>query len=116
MDFRINAKSVIFLAMASFGLTLATFFSILTVDRTLVEKNFPPYVSATVEGRGWPAAYIVDDPKKEKFEHIGAEDRVFFSIFLFDWAVLLIIIGALYYALGFLKVSYRGSFSDKGSS
>ena len=108
MKLSVKPSEVVFLFVAAVAMTMTTFFVASDVDRLRVEKEFPPYLSATVEGRGWPVAFLVDDPTKENFENIGFEDRFFPKSALWDLVVLSGLVG-----VGFVGLRLLGEFLAK---
>ena len=96
-------KHIIFLCILSFALTLMTFSSKRYVEQQRVDQNLSPYVSAFVEGRGWPFAYFVDDPTRENFGTIGSEDKLFLDSFIFDWIFILILCSLVFGIFNLVK-------------
>ena len=103
MKISVKPSEIIFLLVGAVAMTMATFFASSQVDRLRVEKEFAPYLSATVEGRGWPVAYMVDDPAKPNFENIGFEDRFFPGSALLDLVVIALLVGGAFLGLKLLE-------------
>ncbi len=98
-----SLKAIILFFIVGLGVTLTTFFVPREVDRTRVEKDFAPYLTAVVEGRGWPVAYLMDDPAKENFDNIGFEDKWDIAGFMTDWLFWTVMGGLMYYGLAILR-------------
>jgi len=96
----LSVNQMIFVLIMSFFMTGVMFFIASDVDRLKVQKEFSsPYLSPTVEGRGWPIAYFLDDPTKPGFENIDFQDRFFPGAFLADWVIFSVAVGTVFFFL-----------------
>ncbi len=104
MKLSVKPNELVLVFLSAVILTMTTFFIPSDVDRLLVEKEFPPYLSATVEGRGWPGAFLVDDPAKPNFENIDFQDRFFPKMAFWDLVALFAMVGMAFLGLKLLRV------------
>lgn len=63
------------------------------MQRQIVDPTYPAYASDAVETRGWPWAFVADDPSQPHFRSIGREDRFFAREFLYDVAFFFVAFG-----------------------
>ena len=63
------------------------------MQRQIVDTTYPAYASDAVETRGWPWAFVADDPAQPHFRSIGREDRFFLREFLYDVVFFFVVFG-----------------------
>ena len=89
------ASSVVFTGL--------TFFRKTVVLRQRVDPDWEPAASHFVEARGWPLAFVADDPQALNVGRIGLEDKIFWTSLVLDWVTILLLVSLLWIVISFVR-------------